>query len=300
MMYVGIGSCPHAFSLDELTDEHDQILPVFIRKTRANIIHYDPQFEKRMDFMVLYFESRGFTYVKMDDVWVSSLHTITLISKRIEHPEDDYILDTHVKEALRNNTKLVVQEFTGSGLTQTLNALYEKAKDSSKFKRNILFDITYGTGCHCMTNMEQYKPLYDNNGDFINLLLSSDDEILSYIGSSPEIDEFIKIRFVKRYLDLVNQQVDYRRKLQGNTVLFPCESYGDTSSPDEIMAYIQEKLRPILMVFDQLGMLTSRKQGLLHNLFINYKDYDVYKWNDAMRNIVHNQENGLYLCNSIV
>jgi len=287
MMYVGIGSCPHASSLDELTDEWDQILPVFIRKTRAEIIHYDPMFEHRIEFMKLYFEDKGFTYMG-EYQWTSPLHTVTLISKRIDHPEDDYILDAHIKEALRNDIKLVVQEFTGTELTQTLKAAYEKTKDSSKFKRDILFDITYGTACHCMTNMVKYKPLYNNNGDFINLLLSSDDEILSHIGASPEIDEFIKIRFVRKYLDLINQQVDYRRRLQGNTVLFPCKSYGDTSSPDVIMAYIKDNLRPILNVLDQLGMITSRKQGLLHNLFINYKDYDVYKWNDAMRNIVSN------------
>jgi hypothetical protein len=287
MMYVGIGSCPHALSLDELTDEWDQILPVFIRKTKAEIIHYDPMFEHRIEFMKLYFEDKGFTYMG-NYQWTSPLHTVTLISKRIDHPEDDYILDAHIKEALRNDIKLVVQEFTGTELTQTLKAAYEKTKDSSKFKRDILFDITYGTACHCMTNMVKYKPLYNNNGDFINLLLSSDDEILSHIGASPEIDEFIKIRFVRKYLDLVNQQVDYRRRLQGNTVLFPCKSYGDTSSPDVIMAYIKDNLRPILNVLNQLGMITSRKQGLLHNLFINYKDYDVYKWNDAMRNIVSN------------
>lgn len=287
MMYVGIGSCPHALSLDELTDEWDQILPVFIRKTKAEIIHYDPMFEHRIEFMKLYFEDKGFTYMG-NYQWTSPLHTVTLISKRIDHPEDDFILDAHIKEALRNDIKLVVQEFTGTELTQTLKAAYEKTKDSSKFKRDILFDITYGTACHCMTNMVKYKPLYNNNGDFINLLLSSDDEILSHIGASPEIDEFIKIRFVRKYLDLVNQQVDYRRRLQGNTVLFPCKSYGDTSSPDVIMAYIKDNLRPILNVLNQLGMITSRKQGLLHNLFINYKDYDVYKWNDAMRNIVSN------------
>jgi len=286
-MYVGIGSCPHASSLDEITDEWDQILPVFIRKTKAEIIHYDPMFERQNEFMKLYFEDKGFTYMG-NYRWTSPLHTVTLISKRIDHPEDDYILDAHIKEALRNDIKLVVQEFTGTGLTQTLKTAYEKTKDSSKFKRDILFDITYGTACHCMTNMVKYKPLYDNNGDFINLLLSSDDEILSHIGASPEIDEFIQIRFVRKYLDLVNQQVDYRRRLQGNTVLFPCESYGHTSSPDVIMAYIKESLRPVLNVLDQLGMITSRKQGLLDNLFINYKDYDVYKWNDAMRNIVSN------------
>jgi hypothetical protein len=285
MMYVGIGSCPHALTLDEITDEWDQILPVFIRKTKAEIIHYDPMFERQNEFMKLYFEDKGFTYMG-NYRWTSPLHTVTLISKRIDHPEDDFILDAHIKEALQNDIKLVVQEFTGTELTQTLKAAYEKTKDSSKFKRDILFDITYGTACHCMTNMVKYKPLYKNNGDFINLLLSSDDEILSHIGASPEIDEFIKIRFVRKYLDLVNQQVDYRRRLQGNTVLFPCESYGDTSSPDVIMAYIKDNLRPILNVLDQLGMITSRKQGLLDNLFINYKDYDVYKWNDTMRNIV--------------
>ena len=285
MMYVGIGSCPHALFLEELTDEWDQILPVFIRNTKATILHYDPMFERHLEFMKLYFEAKGFTHMG-EYHWTSSIHDVTLISKNFDHPTDDHLLEELAERAIRSNTKLVVQEFTGHDLINTVTSVYKNTKDQTSFKRNILFDITYGTNCNCMTNMTKYKPLYDDNGDFLNPLLASDDEILSYIGLSSEINDFITIRFTRKYLDLVNQQVDYRRRLQGSTVLFACEAYNDESSPECIMAYLQDRIQPILTIFDQLGLLTSQKWGMIHNLFESYKDYNVYKWNDAMRNIV--------------
>jgi hypothetical protein len=285
MMYVGIGSCPHALFLEEMTDEWDQILPVFIRNTKATILHYDPMFERHLEFMKLYFETKGFTHVD-EYHWISHLHDVTLIPKNFDHPTDDHLLEELSEKAIHSNTKLVVQEFTGHDLTNTFKSVYKNTKDELSFKCNILFDITYGTNCNCMTNMTKYKPLYDDNGDFLNPLLASDDEIISYIGLSSEINDFIKIRFTRKYLDLVNQQVDYRRRLQGSTVLFTCDGYNDESSPDTIMAYLQERIRPVLTILDQLGLVTPQKWGMVHSLFESYKDYDVYKWNDAMRNIV--------------
>ena len=65
MTYVGIGSCPHASTLEELTDEWDQILPVFIRESKATIFHYDPAFEYKQEFMKQYFEAKGFDTTAM-------------------------------------------------------------------------------------------------------------------------------------------------------------------------------------------------------------------------------------------
>jgi len=285
MIYVGIGSCPHVASPEELTDEWDQILPVFIRNTKAEIIHYDPMFERNIEFMKLYFENKGFTY-KGDYHWTSTLHDVTLLNQQFNHQTDDHILETLAERAIRTNTKLVVQEFTGIELAEIFKKIYMNSPSKNDFKRNILFDITYGQWCNCTTDMVKYKPIYDDDGDFINLLLCSDDEILSYIGLSSEINDLIKSRFIRKYLDLVNRQVDYRRRLQGSTVLFPCDAYNDESSPDVIMNFLQGGLRPILKIFDQLGLLTPQKQGMIDTLFTNYKDYDVYKWNEAMRNLV--------------
>ena len=65
MTYVGIGSCPHASTLQELTDEWDQILPVFIRELKAIIFHYDPAFEfinknRRMNFDACIYLTDGY------------------------------------------------------------------------------------------------------------------------------------------------------------------------------------------------------------------------------------------------
>ena len=175
-------------------------------------------------------------------------------------------LEEMAEEAIRTNTKLVVQEFTGGSLTELLKATFTKTSSKASFKRNVLFDITYGTDCHCMTNMVKYKPLYDEKGDFINFLLYKETDIKNSIGLSPELNHLIKGYFVKQYLSVVNQQVDYRRRLKGDTVLFACEGYGDTSTPDEIMSYLKSKMLPLLDIFDSLGLMTSQKWGQVWNL----------------------------------
>ena len=285
MTYVGIGSCPHATTLQELTDEWDQILPMFIRGLDAKIFHYDPEFERRQEFMKTYFEDKGFTMVDPFH-WITGTVEVTLYPKRFEHPDDDHLLEEMAEEAIKTNIKLVVQEFTGGSLTELLKATYKKTSSTSSFKRNVLFDITYGTDCHCMTNMVKYKPLYDEKGDFINFLLYKEADIKSSIGLSPELNDLIKDYFVKQYLSIVNQQVDYRRRLTGDTVLFACDGYGDTSTPDEIMAYLKSKMLPLLDIFDSLGLMTSQKWGQVWNLFEMYKSYNVYDWNTMMVKMV--------------
>ena len=284
--YVGIGSCPHTTTLSELTDEWDQILPMFIRGLTAKIFHYDPEFERRQEFMKEYFEANGFTMVDPFH-WSKDTMEVTLYPKRFEHPDDDHLLEELAEEAIRTNTKLVVQEFTGGSLTELLKATYKKTSSKVNFKRNVLFDITYGTECHCMTNMVKYRPIYDNKGDFVNFLLYDESEIINNIGLSPELNDLIKEYFVKKYLSIVNQQVDYRRRLTGDTVFFACEGYGDTSTPDEIMAYLQRKMIPILDIFDSLGMMTPQKWGITWNLFEMYRSYNIYDWNTTMAKMVN-------------
>lgn len=286
MTYVGIGSCPHASTLQELTDEWDQILPVFIRESKATIFHYDPAFEYNQEFMKLYFENKGFTMVEPFH-WTTDKLDVTLYPKRFEHPDDDHLLEEMAEEAIKTNTKLVVQEFTGGSLTELLKATFTKTSSKASFKRNVLFDITYGTDCHCMTNMVKYKPLYDEKGDFINFLLYKETDIKNSIGLSPELNHLIKGYFVKQYLSVVNQQVDYRRRLKGDTVLFACEGYGDTSTPDEIMSYLKSKMLPLLDIFDSLGLMTSQKWGQVWNLFEMYRSYNLYDWNTTMAKIVN-------------
>ena len=297
MLYFGIGSYPHHETLEELTDEWDQLIPVFIRGQAAKIVHYDPQFGQRKNFLNEYFEKKGFT--KVDEFqWTCILSLgsrsglrsqsveITLFPKRFDHPDDDHILEELAEDAIRNNTKLIVQEFTGGELTNTFKAIYAKSSSPDTFKRNVLFDITYGSACHCMTDMVKYRPLYDSKGDFINFLLYSEEENIKLIGLNERLDELIKAHFVKKYLEVINKQVDYRRRLKGDTVFFPCAAYNDSSTPDEIMMYLQSQIRPLIEIFDMLGMLPPRKKGIAWNLIEQYRAFDIYEWNTLMIKLV--------------
>ena len=275
-------------TLSELTDNWDQLIPVFMRSVRnARILHYDPAFAyaDRLNFLKVYFESKGF--VQAGDLqWTSPTMDVKLYARRIEHPADDGLLAELVEEAIAHSTKLVIQEFTGQELQPTLKQLYASCSSRASFKRHVLLDMTYGTDCHCMTDMVKCKPLYTREGDFVNFRLYSKDEILSHIGDSPEMNALIKTYVVKEYLETLNLQVDYRRRCQGDTVLFGTESYGDTSTPDEIMAYIQSRLTPSLHLLDVLGVMTEAKWEKVWFLFDNYKTYNMYDWNTVMMKMV--------------
>jgi hypothetical protein len=286
MTYVGIGSCPHAATLAELTEEWDQMVPVFIRDKNAQIIHYDPQFAnpERAAFLDQYFNARSFTKMS-ENSWSLGPMTVTLHAKAIYHPEDDNILHEYAESAISTNTKLLIQEFTGTDLVLTAKKLFSQTTSRESFKSNVLVDMTYGTDCHCGTNMVKYKPLYTQEGNFINMLLYDESEIISYIGESTELNKLIKIYFMKKYLETVNMQVDYRRRLVGGTVLFPCDGYGDTSTPEQVMAYLQKKLRQLLHVFDSLGLMTRERWDTVELLFARYKIINVYDWNTKMRTL---------------
>ena len=90
---------------------------------------------------------------------------------------------------------------------------------------------------------------------------------------------------MKKYLETVNMQVDYRRRLVGGTVLFPCDAYGDTSTPDQIMMHLQRKLRQLLHIFDSLGLMTRERWDNVELLFARYKIINVYDWNTKMRTL---------------
>ena len=137
-----------------------------------------------------------------------------------------------------------------------------------------------------MTDMVKYKPLYDSKGDFINFLLYSEEENIKLIGLNERLNELIKAHFIKKYLEVINKQVDYRRRLKGDTVFFPCRAYNDSSTPDEIMMYLQSQIRPLIEIFDMLGMLSSRKKGMAWNLIEQYRAFDIYEWNTLMIKLV--------------
>jgi hypothetical protein len=308
-VYVGIGSCPHARTLDEYTDSWNQILPVFVRdvltitKQPVRILHFDPAFgyhKERVDFVREYFESTGLNLVHdpTTNTWSNERIAIMLSDKPFNHTDqhmdaeksDDWFLENLATHCILTDAKLIVQEFTGRDLDVVLKTAFRKSPFQKKFKNNILFDITYGTASSCSTDLTKYKPFYDTRQNFYNLLLYTPDELKRYIGLHPMIDSYIKRYFTKQYETILNNyHVDYRRRTRGEPCLFKNELYTDTSEADYIMELLEEELCALIPIFKGLKVVTPEKVLVLSNLFENYKNYkgnDLYKWYDQAKSII--------------
>ena len=274
--YLGIGSAPHD-PPDKISAAWDQVLPVFILELLENtsktlrIIHYDPQF--KLDAMKLYFDLKnlGLSMEIEENRWTWSNSRIEIIIV----PQYLYHTSWHISEivnsVLETKGQLVVQEFTGHELSDVQKTLYDNSTKKSLFKKKILFDITYGEACHCMTDMTKYKPLYKPDGDFFNFILYTPDEMKSVINISPQIDMLIFNYFYKEYKEILDGlHLMYRRNIK------KAENATD-EDPDELMRLLQSKLRDLFPIFRALHALTAEKEASLELLFTNYKDHVLYK-----------------------
>jgi len=308
-VYVGIGSCPHAQTLVDYTDKWNQILPVFVRdilemtSLPVRILHIDPAFEyfgHRIEFLKEYFESTGLLLVHDSETstWSNDRMSITICGKAFTHADqhisyeksDDWFLEELATYCISQETKLVVQEFSGRDLDQVFKSAFNKSPTKKKFKNLILFDITYGTDSSCSTNLLNYKPLYDARGNFCNLILYTSDELKRYIGTDPRVDDYVKRYFTKIYEKILNNyHVDYRRRTRGEANLFKNELYNDNSEPEYIMELLEGELCALIPVFRDLKVTNTEKESQLFTLFETYKSFkgnDMYKWYDLAKSVI--------------
>jgi len=305
--YVGIGSAPRFTNLHEFTSRYDQIMPEFVRdiiKTTSKtirIIHFDPRFEQAYTFMLEYFESSpnniayNLEYNPSEEFnqWISKDHRIEITILNISfYEQQNWFYQELITTTLSNNYQLVVQQYTGCGLQEIFKFFFEKNSNKALFKQKILFDITYDSNCHCDTDMTVYKPYYDPEGNFYNLLLLTGQELYNMFGIHPDIDIRIQTYYIKEYKYIVNTiHVDYRRKMQNIPIANYKNLYDNNSTLDQIMEILYNELQPSIMCLRGLNLVTPEKQQILNELFQNYKDYglntnpSVYKWTERLYNL---------------
>jgi len=297
LTYVGIGSCPHD-TIDKITDAWDQVYPVFIRevdpKKTLRLIHFDPQFN--LETMNQYFNMKipdlSLTTANEYWVWSNSRMEVIISKEPIYHESqfsntDETMTDWFLRELtlniLKTDGQLVVQEFTGQELDYTSTSIYSTLTPDQKrnFKQRILFDMTYGEACHCMTDMTKYKPIYNADGGFFNFTFYSSTEMQKYIGISAQIDGIIFNYFNKKYKDILNSlHLIYRRNIKKT------ENATD-EDPDAVMSLLQRKLTELFPIFKALGALPPEKEKALKRIFDNYRDHDMYKWYTAVNDHLH-------------
>lgn len=299
--YLGIGSAPHARSVDMYDDIWDQLIPVFVRdqahKTRR-IIHFDPAFTYSIEFAKIYFATYypELIYHKMDTYhrFTSSRIEVFLVEEPLEfknkfyerEENHEWFVEALSNSVLENNGQLVVQDFTGREMDDVFKRVYEKSSDKALFKRKVLFDITYGHAS-CMTDLTKNKPIYDSKGDFMNFLLYSPREIIIAIGKNERLDQLIKEHFVKKFRESLNiHHVNYRRRSKGETCLYKCDLYNDTSKPELIMGYLQNELADNFLILKELGAFTDEKEHEYRYLMKYYERVNMYDWNTAVSRLV--------------
>ena len=312
--YFAIGSAPH-LTIDKLDERWDQVIPKFVLDILDNtdltvrLINIDPQFgsENIKQLMVDYHNSGKWkTTYKLDfeydnsdgmQIWRTKDHRVEsiIIAAPFDHlnrwneKTNDWFIEKLVESTIRNNNKLVVQEYTGYELDQLRKELYHKSQNKIVFKKKIMIDMSYGNDCHCGTDLTKYKPYYDEFHDFINITLLSEDEMVKIIGKNPDIDKIIQKYFVGKFRKVVNNiHVDYRRRIKGEPVMYGNKLYNNQSSPDQVMQVLQDEICQILPIFEMLKLISHEKRELIHNLFQKYKEYDMYKWNSQVLSLFIN------------
>jgi hypothetical protein len=277
--YLGIGSKNRTNDLTKFTPDLDQILPCFLKdvKKTIRVIHFDPAFSNDYNFLSSYFKSKGFT--NDGHVWISEDFRIeVIICPQMFDFEDDFIRPL-IRQTIEHKAQLVVQAYTGWELSNIFKKLYGEfeGRDKEYIRQNVLFDITYGTECHCMTNMTEHAPMLDKNGKFYNFILYNEAEILQSIGLHPRMNKLIEIHIMKKLCTVLNEDhVNYRRAIRGEELLFKNKPY-DTN-PEDIMNSLLTTVREILNILNKLGSLTDDKRTLFETHSRNYRDMDMYKW----------------------
>jgi hypothetical protein len=201
--YIGIGSCPHALCISDLSEETDQMIPFFLlshiqNNAFINIILIDPLFKHigRLNFLVMYFKNLetkynlSFDFSKGEDfnpITGNLCETYFFLSQNVKvkvygdwfENTNLFFFNTFIEKTLQNKeSKLVVQDFTGDDSRFLSKSLHKMSSLKRDFCDRVLVDMTYGESS-CTTNMKTTFPLEFSNGNFFNLLLYSNEEIKS-------------------------------------------------------------------------------------------------------------------------
>lgn len=282
--YLGIGSCPdEKMTLEQYTDDKNQLFPRFMQKySKENIrlIHIDPAFSN-LDFTDKYFKSLGFEPIIGWNylLWKTKYHRVEVLVLPISiTPEerDEFCTKLSMQINEKDN-KLMIQEYTGRDLVPSFRHFLKNR--SEEFRKNIIWDVTLGTQCHCNTPLSKYPKFFNPDGSIFNFWTYSTYELSEFIGKDPELDHLIKSEYLKIYKKTVmSHHLNYRRKLQNQFILNDTGMYDDSAKPREIMQVLLSEIDFTVHLLNKFGLKTDEEMNKYTYTLTNYEKYDVYKW----------------------
>jgi hypothetical protein len=236
-----------------------------------------------------YFQALGLFQVEFPGGyrWVKDYIDVIVIPSSLEKVDHKWFFESLTSFILNTKGMLLVQEYTGYELSEFYNMLYTESSSKEKFKRRILFDMTYGTDIGCCTDMTVAQPFYDYDGNFLNLTLMTETEIKRWVGVSLKLDTLLRKIYSSRFLhDLNRIHVDYRRRLKGEGSLYGSLDYADSATPDTIMEVLQKKLQGSFDILLATNLVGKDQEVSLMKLFESYKNEDPYKWYDKVNKLI--------------
>jgi len=310
LTYLSIGSCPHAISIADLNEKSDQMVPKFLRihilnNECVNVILIDPMFSEssRVELMKSYFERiESELSLKLQICFDFGLNIVTgktcnyysgicknfsikVFCETFDY-HDLHHLDIFIHHVLQSEkSKLIIQQFSGEESLRFAKSLFESSTKKSDFCNRILVDMTFGD-CSCSTDMSTTCPIYTSTGNFFNFLLYSDEFLRSMnFESLPQnAKRYIIKYFTKIYKERLNRRhVDFRRTSRKEDCLFEENKYLDCES---IFGLLEKELLVNVGILRKLGVFDDLKIDMLRKLFETHKDYDVYKWYNAVNSLV--------------
>lgn len=299
--YIGIGSCPHFKELNQYTPSWQQLFPPFLQELstrtpqRIRCLHIDPAFSNQKPLLEAYFQTLGMVALERkpydpDCLWRVGTEQIEvlLVSARFEHADHEWFLEDFIEGTLAQSRteKILLQEFTGYSLNTIRNRLFSGTNFKLQFLSRVLLDFTYGLEEGCYQDLTKYKPFLKESGEFLNILLESDESLMQYLGRFPFVDTFIQRRYYALYIAALNTiHVDYRRATLGQPFERSSE-YSETATPDEIMGVLQRTIHHLTPYLLRTRLMSVEQRNELERLFNSYKTMDMYKWNQQVRNLV--------------
>jgi hypothetical protein len=288
-IYIGIGTSARKYTLEEYDDDMNQLYPIFMRTLYKDkqklLVHFDEQFNlnNQQEFIKLYLNSNEFQNIT-SGIWYSPKEKCKaiIVSNHLSLDERFDILNKISRTTLKTNAKIIAQEFSGRELVPSFKQFFQQEfslKEKEILRNNVVWDITYGQDCHCMTPLTQYKPIMKDSQNFFNIWSYSNEELINYINYSPGTDKILYEHFYKQFRKIIDtHHVNYRRKLLGDTLLTSTDAYNENSPPYQIMEYIIKELDPMIRILFRMSSMTQIQKDSFTFKLISYKNYDPYKW----------------------
>ena len=308
--YISIGSCPHALKLEDLNECSDQMIPTFLRGHISkgdfvDAILIDPMFSQddRSKILISYFErlekelntTIEFVVTKTFNPITGNFTRCYIFLSNIFHVQVfcDYfdennisMLQSSINKILKiPHSKIVIQQFSGADSVTLSKSLFDGAKNKNKFFDRVLVDMTYGNSS-CSTDMSKTFPIYNNEGNFFNFLLYSEDFLskLDFQSLSISAKNLVIEHFKKSFkIKLNRRHVDYRRISRNETCLFEENLHLDST---QIFDLLKKNLFTIVGLLQKLEFFDEVKTQKLLMLFKNHTEYDVYKWYSEVNSLV--------------